>query len=96
MPAGKRQRELREKADGMFSGLFVGRIWDFDYAAAAAFGPILKARQVIGRSMDEMDALIASIALANEATLATRNVRHFQRTGIRLVDPWQAGKEPAR
>jgi predicted nucleic acid-binding protein len=32
--------------------------------------------------------MIAGIARAHGATLATRNVRDFEGCGIRLIDPW--------
>jgi predicted nucleic acid-binding protein len=32
---------------------------------------------------------IAGITSARKATLATRNIRHFEGLGIHLVDPWQ-------
>lgn len=90
MPSGKRQQHLREKAGYMFSSLFEERIFTFDAASALAYGPILKARKAIGGPIDEMDALIAAIALANDATLVTRNLSDFERCGIRLVNPWPA------
>ncbi len=35
------------------------------------------------------DAVIASICRAHDATLATRNVRDFEGTGIAVIDPWR-------
>jgi predicted nucleic acid-binding protein len=43
----------------------------------------------MGRPIDEMDALIAAIALTHGATLATRNIPDFEHCGIPLVNPWQ-------
>jgi predicted nucleic acid-binding protein len=37
---------------------------------------------------DVRDALIAGIALANGASVATRNVDHFKLFGVPIVDPW--------
>jgi predicted nucleic acid-binding protein len=37
-----------------------------------------------------IDAMIAAIALSNAAALATRNMAHFTRTGLTLVDPFGA------
>ena len=88
MPEGKRQQQLREKAEQMFSTLFADRIWAFDQAAARAYGAVLKTRKAMGRPIDEMDALIAAIALTNGATLATRNIPDFECCGIPLVNPW--------
>lgn len=39
--------------------------------------------------LPEMDALIAATALVHDLTLVTRNTRDFQRTGVRLLDPWK-------
>jgi predicted nucleic acid-binding protein len=72
----------------MFSALFADRICAFDQLAARAYGTILRTRKAIGRPIDEMDALIAATALANDATLATRNIPDFELCGIRLVNPW--------
>jgi hypothetical protein len=41
-----------------------------------------------GRTLPELDALIAATALVHDLTLATRNVRDFAGTGVRLVNPW--------
>ncbi|HUD12982.1 MAG TPA: hypothetical protein VMQ56_04935, partial [Terracidiphilus sp.] len=60
------------------------------FEAARAYGPILATRQRMGRPIDEMDALIAAAALANGATLATRNIADFEHCGIPLVNPWDA------
>jgi toxin FitB len=36
-----------------------------------------------------MDAFIAATARAHDLTLATRNIKDFQRLGLSLLDPWQ-------
>jgi predicted nucleic acid-binding protein len=88
MPSGKRQTQLREKAEFMFSTLFADRIFPLDEAAARVYGAVLKTRRSLGRPIDEMDALIAATALVHGATLATRNISDFESTGIALINPW--------
>jgi predicted nucleic acid-binding protein len=90
MPDSSHQRQLREKADILFSKLFAGRILDLDIKAAQIYGTVLRIRKSMGRPIDEMDALIAATALAHGATLATRNTPDFEHCGIRLVNPWLA------
>lgn len=90
MPAGHRQDQLRERAEQMFSKLLVDHILTFDQLAARVYGAVLLKRKSIGRPIDEMDALIAATALANGATLATRNIADFEDCGIQLVNPWNA------
>lgn len=57
-----------------------------DEAAAAQFDRLQKAKRLpkIGRA----DLLIASIALAQRATLVTRNVRHFQQVSGLNITNW--------
>ena len=39
--------------------------------------------------VNEVDALIAATALVHGLTVATRNVRDFEGTGVVVVNPWQ-------
>ena len=58
------------------------------WARCSAGHPIGAQRKTQGRSMDLRDTLIAGIAMANEAQLATRNVGHFSDTSICLINPF--------
>ena len=60
----------------------------FDQAAAEAAGRIAAERRRAGRTVEVRDVQIAGIAAARKATLATRNLRHFEGFGLALVDPW--------
>lgn len=42
------------------------------------------------RTVDVRDVQIAGIAAARRATLATRNIRHFEHLGVSLVNPRSA------
>ncbi|MFX1520042.1 MAG: type II toxin-antitoxin system VapC family toxin [Promethearchaeota archaeon] len=49
---------------------------------------ILSTRFQMGKPIDLRDALIAGIALVNEYTLVTKNIKHFERiTGLN-VETW--------
>ena len=39
--------------------------------------------------MPEMDALIAATAIVQDLTLVTRNIKDFEHTGVRLLNPWE-------
>jgi predicted nucleic acid-binding protein len=69
---------------------FSERLFDFNVAAAWAYGRILAAARRAGQPMAPPDAAIAAIALANGCVLATRNVKDFGTTGLEIVDPWRA------
>ena len=36
------------------------------------------------------DSLIAATALVHDMTVVTRNVSHFARAGVRILNPWEA------
>ena len=67
-----------------------GRILSFDQAAADEAGALMASRNRIGRPIELRDTMIAGIALAQKATLATRNVRHFDDLSVPVIDPWRA------
>lgn len=87
LPVGKRRTQLAEAADAVFRE-FDGRVLPFDRAAARAFGDICAARRKAGRPIGDLDAQIAAIARARDATVATRNVADFNGCGIDVVSPW--------
>jgi predicted nucleic acid-binding protein len=43
---------------------------------------------LIPSPIEYRDSLIAATALVHEMTVVTRNVRHFERTGAALLNPW--------
>ncbi len=88
LPEGKRSRMLRESAQAMFREDFARQMLDFDEQAASCFAEIAAHRQKIGRPLAQADGQIAAICLANNATIATRNVDDFLDCQIEIVNPW--------
>ena len=62
-----------------------GRILPFDRAAAL----ILSGYRVPEHAPYD-DALIAAVAQANNATVVTRNTKHFVPLGVPVINPWEA------
>ena len=87
---GRRRRQLEDEFARALDEDFEGRILPFEQSAARAAALIAAHRRQEGRPVEIRDALIAGIASARRATLATRNTRHFADLGIALVDPWAA------
>jgi predicted nucleic acid-binding protein len=65
------------------------RIAFFDAAAAQETAVLMGSRQRRGEPRDLRDSMIAGIALARRAVLATHNVKHFDDAGIEIVNPLQ-------
>jgi toxin FitB len=90
LPAGRRRKTLEVAFAQLLAEDLENRVLDFDSAAAAEAASLAADRQRAGRPVDMRDTQIAGIALARHATLATRNVRHFQDLNVPVVDPWKA------
>jgi predicted nucleic acid-binding protein len=89
LPIGRRKDQIRLTATTVF-GAFKEHVLPFDAEAAMRYSTIVDGRDHIGHPIDGFDAQIAAICRANDAVLATRNVKDFSETGIDVIDPWQA------
>jgi len=87
LAAGRRRTLLTEAFEELLARIGQ-RVATFDGAAAEQASDLMATRHKRGRPGDLRDTMIAGIALAQQATLATRNTAHFEDTGIRLVNPW--------
>lgn len=67
-----------------------GRTLDFDSEAARHYGQIAAHPDVKARQPQVIDMQIAAQARAHGIPVATRNLRDFAWTGVRVIDPWQA------
>jgi hypothetical protein len=85
---GRRRRHLERAFAAVLDEDFEGRVLPFDLSAAHAAAAIAASRRRRGRPVEIRDVQIAGIAAARKATLATRNTRHFEGLGLRLIDPW--------
>lgn len=88
MPASQRRTVMEESWNRMVTTLHPVGVLKLDYAAAVIAAELDAARQARGINLDFRDAFIAGIVLANDARIATRNVRHFADLGDRVIDPW--------
>ena len=75
-------RELASWLDEII-GWYDDRILGIDVATARRWGQL---SATIGHS--SVDLLIAATALENGLAVVTRNVRHFESTGVRVVNPF--------
>lgn len=89
LPRGRRRHLLELAFDRLLAEDLESRVLDFDSAAATEAATLAASHQRTGRPVDMRDTQIAGIALARRATLATRNVRHFQDLSVAVIDPWQ-------
>jgi predicted nucleic acid-binding protein len=85
---GRRRRRLETAFTRSLVEDFQGRVLPFDEDAAEEAAGRAAERRAAGRPGDFRDIEIAGIVAVRRATLATRNARHFEGLGIKLVNPW--------
>ena len=87
---GGRRRALEEAFQVLTENVLSGRIAAFDLTSAEFAADIAAKRRAAGRTGEFRDTQIAGIALARRASIATRNVRHFEDVGVPILNPWDA------
>ncbi len=87
-PAEAGRDRLLDEVEGKLREDFVGRVLPFDSAAAQAYAVIAAARRIAGRPINHADRQIAATARCRGASAATRDVDHFERSGIEVINPW--------
>ena len=76
---------LRAWMDGHVLPSFSGRILPIDTVVAQRCAVLH-----VPNPRSDRDALFAATALVHGMTIVSRNVSHFQPTGVRAVNPWQS------
>jgi toxin FitB len=59
----------------------------FDQAAAYVLGKLLTTKP---QQNNMLDTLLAAQALSRDCPIATRNGKHFEWTGVKLINPWDS------
>ncbi|MEB3033852.1 type II toxin-antitoxin system VapC family toxin [[Mycobacterium] nativiensis] len=88
LEAGRRRRHLEQAFTRLLAEDLEGRVQTFDQPAAVAAAGLAASGRRAGRPVEVRDVQIAGIGVARKASLATRNVRHFQDFGVTLINPW--------
>lgn len=88
LPAGRKREGLERSIDIIIGEKFSGRVLPFDLPAARKWGVITERLRRIGMNGMQQDMMIAAIALATGKSIATRDVRPFVATGLKVINPW--------
>ncbi len=87
---GERKTRVLAAIDLLASSDFGERVADFGFEATRTYAEIGSLTRGIGKPMQPLDLQIAALAKLYGASLATRNVRHFEHAGIDVINPWDA------
>jgi len=63
-------------------------VFDFDAATASTWAQLLAQMRGNGKSMPVKDSMIAASALTHKLTVVTRNIRDFEKCGVKILDPF--------
>lgn len=89
MASGQRKQLLETRFEELLRDDLQNRVLLFDADAATQAARLAAQRKLNGNPVDMRDTFIAGISLANQATLATRNIRHFNDLSVAVVNPWE-------
>ena len=85
---GVHRQQLTARFDDLLVSDFENRVLLFDQPAARQAADLAARRKHAGRPVDMRDTFIAGIALARNARIATRNIRHFDDLPGMVINPW--------
>lgn len=88
MPSSRKRSALANALAVLLGEKIQGRIAVFDIPSAEEAAELMARRKLKGRPVDSRDTMIAGIAQASRATLATRNTAHFSDLSVPVVNPW--------
>jgi len=89
LPESRRKKVLANWLTGDLLVRFGERVLPLDVPVMMTWGALVARMEAGGRQIPAIDALLAATAVQHGLTLATRNVRDFQLTGISIVNPWE-------
>jgi len=87
----KVSQKSEENLEKLYRLVDIVRVIPFDIECARIFGTIKSELRSVGKPTGEVDALIASTAMAHEAILVTGNKKHFENIAGLKVEVWPFG-----
>jgi len=87
----KVSQKSEENLEKLYRLVDIVRVIPFDIECARIFGTIKSKLRSLGKPTAEVDALIASTAMAHEAILVTGNKKDFENIAGLKVEVWPVG-----
>jgi toxin FitB len=87
LPPGARRAAIEAWLERAMT-VFGSRILAVDVRVAEAWSAVMRTHRLKGLTISAVDELIAATALVHDLTVVTRNVRHFEASGCKLLSPW--------
>ena len=88
LPENQHRANLQKWLDHTLRPWFKGRILPVDQPVAERVGRLAGEGDAKGLTIPFTDGLLAATALEHDLTVVTRNVKHFEKLGVRILNPW--------
>ncbi|MBN1644904.1 type II toxin-antitoxin system VapC family toxin [Candidatus Woesearchaeota archaeon] len=86
---GAYKSKSKEKAIELITDFYKNiKILNFDLASANLFGLNCNILEKKGKKIPEVDVMVASLAMANNCILITRDIKHFKSVPNLAVEKW--------
>ncbi|MFI5394909.1 MAG: type II toxin-antitoxin system VapC family toxin [Candidatus Binatia bacterium] len=85
LPAGRKRTQLQQWLDAVVQTI---ECLPWDAAVSRRWTKLVVELRSTGRTLPVLDSMIAATALEHGLTVATRNIRDFRKTGVKVVDPF--------
>ena len=69
--------------------MFAGRTLPFDLGCTHAYAELIAQSRAAGFTITTADGYIASIAIANKFSIASRDTAPFYAAGAEVINPWE-------
>ncbi|WP_166352354.1 type II toxin-antitoxin system VapC family toxin [Phytoactinopolyspora limicola] len=88
LPSGWRRQRLQLWLIDDLRARFEHRVLSVDAETGDAWGRLIARTEKAGCRVGVTDALIAATAEVHALKVVTRNVKHFEPTGVPVLNPW--------
>jgi predicted nucleic acid-binding protein len=85
LPRGRKRTELEQWFEAVVKAV---ECLPWDGPVSLRWARLVVELKKKGRALPVMDTMIAATALEHDLTVVTRNVRDFQATGVKVVNPF--------
>ena len=86
LPRGRKREKLEQWFESVVETI---ECLPWDAAVSRRWAALVVELRQKGKTIPLLDGMIAAIALHHDLTVATRNTRDFQKTGVKTVNPFE-------
>ncbi len=88
LPDSRRRRNLQQWVERDLRERFHGRWIDVDIDVCKTWGRMLAEAESEGTTLPAVGSLLAASAITRGLTVVTRTTQDFEKTGVKIVNPW--------